>query len=385
MMKLIFAPDSFKGSLSSMEICRIMEQAAHEELDCETISVPIADGGEGTVDALVAACRGVKGKCAVTGPLYSRTEAEYGLIHGGRTAVVEMAQASGLPLVPRKKRDPLKTTSRGTGEVLRYLLETGVRDFLIGVGGSATNDGGMGLLEALGVVFRDAQGEALGGCGENLIRVASIDLSGLDPRLNDSSIRVMCDVTNPLLGLQGATYIYGPQKGGTPQTLELLEAGMRHYSGVFAGMGIDIAGFQGAGAAGGVGGALIGVLPAEMLKGVDAVLKTVQFESLLKDASLVFTGEGRLDGQSVRYGKVPQGVAELCARYRVPVIAFVGGLGEGANDFLNAGLTSMVAIPDGPMTLEQSIADTPRLLHDAVVRALRMVKMGAVSAAKGGN
>ena len=195
----------------------------------------------------------------------------------------------------------------------------------------------------------------------------------------------MCDVTNPLLGLQGATYIYGPQKGGTPQTLELLEAGMRHYSGVFAGMGIDIAGFQGAGAAGGVGGALIGVLHAEMLKGVDAVLKTVQFESLLKDASLVFTGEGRLDGQSVRYGKVPQGVAELCARYRVPVIAFVGGLGEGANDFLNAGLTSMVAIPDGPMTLEQSIADTPRLLHDAVVRALRMVKMGAVSAAKGGN
>lgn len=375
-MKLLFAPDSFKGSLSAKEICRIMAQAAQDELDCETVSVPIADGGEGTAEALVTAGGGAMEAFRVTGPCYDKVEAAFGLIRNGQTAVIEMAQASGLPMVPANRRDPARTTSRGTGELMRHALDLGVRDMIIGIGGCATNDGGMGVLHALGARFYDDRGDIVPDCGWGLEQVRRIDLGGLDVRLQNTSIRVVCDVTNPLLGPQGATYVYGPQKGGQGMALQALEAGMIHYAQRFREKGIDIADFPGAGAAGGLGGVLKGVLNASLLRGVDAVLDAVAFDSLLAGVDLVFTGEGRLDGQSVRFGKVPSGVAKRCLRKEIPVVALVGGMGEGAEDFLKLGNTSVMALTDGPMPLEKSMADAARLLYSAMVRALRLVQMG---------
>lgn len=375
-MKLLFAPDSFKGSLTATQICEIMTQVAKKEWDCETVSVPIADGGEGTVEALVMPSGGTLEKFTVTGPLYEKVEATFGLIRDGQTAVIEMAQASGLPLVPEGKKDPMRTTSRGTGELIRHALDLGVRDIIIGIGGSATNDGGMGLLHGLGVRFYDDRGDVVPDCGRGLEQVAKIDLTGLDARLANTSIRVICDVTNPLLGPQGATYIYGPQKGAKGMVLQALEAGMTHYAEKFKEQNIDIADFPGAGAAGGLGGVLKGVLNASILRGVDAVLETVDFDNLLDGVDLAFTGEGRMDGQSVRFGKVPAGVAKRCLKKNIPVIAMVGGMGDGAEDFLDLGATSIVSLCDGPMPLEKSIANAGELMTRAMTRTLRILKVG---------
>lgn len=378
MMKFIFAPDSFKGSLSAVEICALLTAAAEKHFPgVDAVSIPVADGGEGTVDALVTACGGTRETVCVTGPMGEAEEAAYGVLDDGQTAVLEMAQASGLAMVAAGDLDPMRATSQGIGEMLRHALDKGFRRVLIGIGGSATNDGGMGFLAALGARFFDGAGARLRGCGAELGRVARADLSALHPALPMATITVLCDVNNPLLGAHGATAIYGPQKGVNEKSFPVLEAGMARYAAVMRdALGRDIAGFPGAGAAGGMGAALAGVLGAKLLPGIAAVLDTVGFDEKLRGASLVITGEGRIDGQSIRFGKVPAGVAERCARQKVPVIAIVGGMSGGAEALYDIAQASIMTTINGAMPVETAMHEARPLFEGAADRMFRMLKIG---------
>ena len=377
-MKLLFAPDSFKGSLSAMESCDILERVAARIFPgAETLSVPVADGGEGTVDALLRAMGGKRMQVKVTGPLFEEETAEWGLLTDGKTAVMEMAQASGLPYVPTDKRDPRNATTLGTGEMIADALEKGVRHILIGIGGSATNDGGMGMLTALGAKFTDAAGSAVKPIGGEMKNVARADFSTLLPALRDTEITVICDVTNPLLGENGATFIYGPQKGATPEIRDALEAGMAHYAAIVSAVcGKDIASFPGAGAAGGLGAALGGVLGAKLKSGIDAVLDAVDFDRKLEGVSLAVTGEGRIDGQSVRFGKVPVGVAKRCALKGIPTAAIVGGIGDGAEGLFGLCESTIQTTVPGPMSLEKAMENAPALYECAAERLFRAIRIG---------
>ena len=311
-MKFIFAPDSFKGSLSALESCDILERVTMKIFPgTECVSVPVADGGEGTVDALLRAMGGQRMVAHVTGPMFERETAVWGLLSDG-TAVMEMAQASGLPYVPADQKDPRKATSLGTGEMIAAAVKGGVRNILIGIGGSATNDGGMGMLAALGAKFTDAAGQEVQPIGGEMKNVARADFSGLMPELKETEITVICDVTNPLLGENGATFIYGPQKGATPEIRDELEAGMAHYAQVVsAAAGRDIASFPGAGAAGGLGAALGGVLGAQLKSGIDAVLDAVDFDKKLEgvDPGRDRRGPHRRPERALRQGARGRGQA----------------------------------------------------------------------------
>ena len=376
-MKFLFAPDSFKGSLSAVACCDLLERAAARIFPgVETVSVPVADGGEGTVDALLRAMGGKRISTRVTGPVFEPVMAEWGLLPDG-TAVMEMAQASGLPYVPEGRKDPRETTSLGTGEMIAASLRAGVRRILIGIGGSATNDGGLGMLTALGAKFTDAEGRELRPVGGEMIRLARADFSGLMPELKETEITVICDVTNPLLGPNGATFIYGPQKGATPAIRDELEAGMAHYATIVSNaIGRDIAGFPGAGSAGGLGAALGGVLGGTLKSGIDAVLDAVDFEKKLEGVSLAITGEGRMDGQSIRFGKVPAGIARRCAARGIPVAALVGDIGEGAEGLFDLCESTLQTTVSGPMSLDQAMAEAPALFEAAAERLLRAVRIG---------
>ncbi len=377
-MKLIFAPDSFKESLTALEICEILERVTARHFpDAETICIPVADGGEGTVDALLRAMDGRRIRTQVTGPRFEPETAQWGLLSDGVTAVMEMAQASGLSYVPLPQRDPRRTTSLGTGEMIAEALRQGVRKILIGIGGSATNDGGIGMLQALGAVFTDAAGQPVPPVGGALASVAKADFSGLLPELRHTEITVICDVTNPLLGENGATWIYGPQKGATPEICEELEAGMAHFAQVAAAAaGRDIASFPGAGAAGGLGAALGGVLGAQLRSGIDAVLDAVDFSAKLEGVSLAVTGEGRIDGQSVCFGKVPVGVAKRCAQRGIPTVAIVGGIGEGAEGLFQLCESTIQTTVSGPMSLQAAMSNAPALYEQAADRLFRAIKIG---------
>lgn len=376
-MKFIFAPDSFKGSLSALECCDILERVTSRIFPgTDTVAVPVADGGEGTVDALLRAMGGKRMVTHVTGPLFEREAAVWGLLSDG-TAVMEMAQASGLPYVPEDQKDPRKATSLGTGEMIAAAVKAGVRNILIGIGGSATNDGGMGMLKALGARFTDAEGKEVNPVGGEMIRVENADFSGLLPELKETAITVICDVTNPLLGENGATFIYGPQKGATPAIRDELEAGMAHYAQMVGkAIGGDIISFPGAGAAGGLGAALGGVLGAQLKSGIDAVLDAVNFDKKLEGVALAITGEGRIDGQSVRFGKVPVGVAKRCAAKGIPTVAIVGGIGEGAEGLFDLCESTIMTTVSGPMSLEKAMTDAPALYEYAAERLLRAVRIG---------
>lgn len=377
-MKLIFAPDSFKESLTALEICEILERVTARHFPgAETVCIPVADGGEGTVDTLLRAMDGRRIRTQVTGPRFEPETAQWGLLSDGVTAVMEMAQASGLSYVPAAQRDPRKATSLGTGEMIAEALRQGVRKILIGIGGSATNDGGIGMLQALGAVFTDAQGQPVAPVGGALASVARADFSGLLPELRQTEITVICDVTNPLLGENGATWIYGPQKGATPEICTELEAGMAHFAQVVAeATGKDIASFPGAGAAGGLGAALGGVLGAQLKSGIDAVLDAVDFSAKLEGVSLAITGEGRIDGQSVRFGKVPVGVAKRCAQRGIPTVAIVGGIGEGAEGLFELCESTIQTTVSGPMSLQAAISNAPALYEQAADRLFRAIKIG---------
>jgi len=376
MLTLLFASDSFKGSLTSEMTTELLTKAAREVFgECRTSGVPVADGGEGTVDAVIAAENGERVTAFVHGPLMEETEAFYG-IFGDQKAVIEMAAASGLPLIKREERNPLNTTTFGTGELIRDALERGFRDLSIAIGGSATNDGGMGCMRALGVKFLDARGNELQGNGSDLERVASIDVSGLDPRIKDTKITVMCDVTNPLTGKDGATYTFGAQKGATPDMQARLEAGMLNYKSVIMKQfGFDPDDIPGSGAAGGLGTALMVFLKGEMRSGIETVLDLIKFDERLEGVDLCVTGEGRTDWQSC-FGKVMQGVGMHAKAKGVPVLGLSGGLGKDAMNICDYGVNSLMTTVNSPMDITEAIDRAEELYYEGAVRMFRFVKTG---------
>ena len=373
-MKFLFASDSFKGTLSSRRTAELLTRAAREIFPgCECRCLEVADGGEGTTEAVLSAAGGRRMEAMVCGPLWERRKACYAALDG-RRAVMEMAAASGLPLVPAELRDPRNTTSYGTGELIRGALDKGFRDLSIAIGGSATNDGGIGCMRALGVRFLDGDGNELSGCGGDLIKIRSIDRSGLDPRLRDTHVTVMCDVTNPLCGENGATRTFGKQKGGTPEILDELEAGMENYRELLRReFGIDMDEEPGAGAAGGLGAALLSFLRAELRSGIETVLDLIEFDKKLEGVSLVVTGEGRADWQSA-FGKVMQGVGRRCLRQGVPAVAIVGSMGDGAEQIFDYGIESMITTVNGVMPLEEALERAEELYLGAARRLFRMLR-----------
>lgn len=375
-MRFLFASDSFKGTITSEQSIRLLTEAANKIFPgCETAGVPVADGGEGTVEAVVEATKGSWRKVMVHGPLMEDVEGFYGVFHGD-SAVIEMAAASGLPMVPMEKRNPLNTTTYGTGELIRDALTRGLRKLSIAIGGSATNDGGMGAMRALGIRFLDAEGKELAGFGSDLAKVADIDVSGLDPAVKEAEITVMCDVTNPLTGPDGATYTFGKQKGGTPEILDELEAGMKNYAAVMRNkLGIDVETKAGAGAAGGLGAALFGFLDATLKSGIDTVLDLIDFDGLLEGTDLVVTGEGRIDWQSA-FGKVPSGIGQRCKARGIPAVAIVGGMGQGADKIFEYGIDSILPTINGAMDIQEACDRAEELYAGAAERMFRLLKAG---------
>lgn len=331
-MKIVIAPDSFKESLSALEAASAIEAGFREIFpDADYVKVPVADGGEGTVHAMVAATGGRLVTLQATGPLGRPVEAFYGLCGDGLTAVVEMAAASGLELVAPAERDPLAATSRGTGELIRAALDAGARRFILGVGGSATNDGGAGMLQALGAGLLDAHGAQLAPGGAALARLDRIDVAQLDPRIGECVFDVACDVSNPLVGPRGASAIFGPQKGATPAMVDQLDANLRHYASIIArDLGQDVAEIPGAGAGGGIAAAMLVFLNGRLRPGSEIVADAVGLDAAVADADLVVTGEGRIDSQTVN-GKTPIGVARVAGRHGKPVIAIGGCLAADAH------------------------------------------------------
>ncbi len=375
-MKFLFASDSFKGTLSSEQIISLLTQSAKEAFpDCETVGTLIADGGEGTVDAVIAMTKGELIRVPVHGPLMEETTAVYGKIDEN-TAIIEMAAASGLPMVPVNLRNPLHTTSYGTGELIRDALDRGFRRISVAIGGSATNDGGMGAMSALGVRFLDQDGHVLEGRGEDLEKVASVDLSGLHPAAAQAEFTVMCDVNNPLTGRDGATYTFGNQKGGTPEILDRLEEGMKSYARVAGeALGKDIDHIAGAGAAGGLGAALCGFLNASLKSGIETVLDLIGFDAMLDGVDLVITGEGRIDWQSA-FGKVPSGIGMRCRKKGIPAVAIVGGMGNGAEKIYEFGVESIIPTINGAMDIQEALDRAEELYKGAADRMFRFLKVG---------
>lgn len=375
-MRIIIAPDSFKGSLSSAEICDIIEQGIREVFsDAVVIKMPVADGGEGTVEAIRAATQCEIVTETVTAPLGNKVKAGYAILSDG-TAFIEMAAASGLLLTESGKRDPLKATTYGTGELIRSALDHGCRKIVIGLGGSATNDGGVGMAQALGYRFTDAQGLELGFGGGELSRLKTIDASSRDRRIDECEIVAACDVRNPLCGKTGASAVYGPQKGASPEMVGILDNNLMHMARLIREtLGTDIAEKPGAGAAGGLGGGLMAFCGAKMAGGIDILLDLLEFDQKLSDSDLVITGEGRMDFQTA-FGKVPVGIARRAKRQNKPVIAFTGEIGAGANELYALGIDAMMSIENKPMGLEEAMGSAEALLKDAAARAMRLIGIG---------
>lgn len=376
-MKIVLAPDSFKGSLSSTEAAEAMARGVRKVLpEAELVLLPLSDGGEGLVESLVVASRGEVVECEVTGPLGTPVKAKLGLMGGGKAAVIEMAQASGLILVPEEERNPLVTTTFGTGELIAKALDLGCEHLIIGIGGSATNDGGMGMAQALGVRFLDEQGELLGSGGAELARLAEIDVSRRDPRLDEVRIEVACDVTNPLTGPQGASHIYGPQKGATPEMVELLDAALNRYDQILKrDLGKDVGRIPGAGAAGGLGAGLMALLGGKLVSGIELVLDVLDFEGKAEGADLVLTGEGRFDGQSA-YGKVPMGVAKRSRALDIPVVVIAGTVLPSAEVLHREGVTAYFSILNRPLSLKEAMEDAAELLEQQTAQVIRLFSAG---------
>lgn len=375
-MKFLFASDSFKGTLSSEKIIDLLTKSAEKIFPgCETKGTLIADGGEGTVDAVIAMTKGSLAEVSVHGPLMEETKAVYGQINAD-SAIIEMAAASGLPMVPTELRNPLNTTTYGTGELIKDALDKGFRNISIAIGGSATNDGGMGAMAALGVKFYDSEGKELKGTGSDLAKVVKVDISGIHPAVSQTTFTVMCDVNNPLTGPDGATYTFGKQKGGTPEILDELEAGMKSYAAVVGeALGMDIDHIAGAGAAGGLGAALCGFLKANLKSGIETVLDLIDFNKMLEGVDLVVTGEGRIDWQSA-FGKVPSGIGTRCKNKGIPAVAIVGGMGKGAEKIYEFGVESILPTINGAMDIEEALERAEELYQAAADRLFRLIKVG---------
>lgn len=376
-MKIVIAPDSFKESLTALEVAEAIEAGLKKVLpDAEYVKVPMADGGEGTVQSLVDATEGRLISAEVCAPLGNKVRAEFGLSGDGRTAIIEMAAASGLHLVPPEARNPLRTTSYGTGELILAALAEGVEKIIVGIGGSATNDGGAGMLQALGALLLDAQHQPIGAGGGCLQDLAAIDLSGLDKRLAGVEIVVACDVDNPMCGEKGASAVFGPQKGATPEMVQALDSGLQHFADIAArDLGLDIQSPAGAGAAGGMGGGVLLLPDARLQAGVQIVMEAVKLAEKVQDADLVITGEGRMDAQSV-HGKTPIGVAHTAKAFGKPVIAIVGCLREDYEVVYAQGIDAVFPIIRQLGSLEEILQHGRDNLVSAAQNVARIYQMG---------
>ncbi|ESU33554.1 hypothetical protein G3A_04965 [Bacillus sp. 17376] len=375
-MKIVIAPDSFKESLTALEAATAIENGMKKVLPEATfVKVPMADGGEGTVQSLVDATGGKIITKTVTGPLGTPVQAFFGISGDEKTAVIEMAAASGLHLVPPGDRNPLITTTRGTGELIAAALDYGVEQIIIGIGGSATNDGGAGMARALGILLLDSDGKEIGEGGGALNSLASINLAGIDKRLNSVKIDVACDVDNPLTGMRGASYIFGPQKGAAQEMVELLDNNLHHFADIIRkDLGKDIEHVSGAGAAGGLGGGLMAFLSAELKRGVDIVLEATKLENHLIDADFVITGEGKIDGQTI-FGKTPIGVARTSKRHNVPVIAIAGNVASDSEVVHEHGIDAVFSIVPGVITIEDAFENARTYVERIAANIASVVKL----------
>lgn len=384
-MKIVIAPDSFKENLTSLEVAAALERGIKRVRPrARCIKVPMADGGEGTVQSLVDATGGTIVKKRVMGPLGEPVTARYGILGDGTTAAIEMAEASGLPLVPPERRDPLRATTYGTGELILDAIERGVSAIIIGIGGSATVDGGTGMAQALGVSFLGGNGRAIGEpvCGGLLERISEIDMHGLDPRVRKTRITIACDVENPLCGPRGAARVFGPQKGATPEMVEVLDRNLRHLAALIKrDLGIDVMRIAGGGAAGGLGAGLIAFAKAKLKRGVDLVSDAVDLAKHLRGADLVITGEGRVDFQTA-FGKTPSGVAKAARRLKIPVVAIGGGLADDARAVFEHGIDALEAGAARDMDLAEALRLSRGHLEDAGERVMRLIVIGERMAAK---
>jgi glycerate kinase len=376
-LKVVIAPQGFKGNLTALQVSQAIDRGIRRVLpDVVTSLVPMADGGEGTTQALIDALGGEMIPVEVTDPMGGRVLAHWGFLSDGVTAVIEMAVASGLSLVPPGKRNPLSATTYGTGELIRHALEKGCRKFIIGIGGSATNDGGAGMAQALGARLLDAKGEAIAFGGAALSSLEHIDVATLDSRLADCDILLACDVDNPLCGPNGASCVYGPQKGATDKMVAQLDKALAHYADVIErDLGIDIRDIPGAGAAGGLGAGLMVFLKARLEPGVEVIIQATGLITHLKGAELVFTGEGRIDSQTA-CGKTPVGVARRAKELGLPVIAITGEIGDGYQAVFREGIDSVFSIAPGPISLSQSLSMAEELTADTAERAVRLFISG---------
>ncbi|MCH8801642.1 MAG: glycerate kinase [Chloroflexi bacterium] len=372
-MKIVIAPQGFKGGISGLEAARAIARGVLKAVpDAETVLLPVADGGDGTLHALVDATGGEIFTSTVTGPINQQVEAQWGVMGDGRTAVIEMARASGLAMVPPRRRNPKVTTTLGTGQLLKEASERGFKRVIVGLGGSATNDGGAGMATALGVRFLDSSGNALPSGGAALARLHRIDTSGLLESIAGAEIIAATDVTNPLCGPTGASEIFGPQKGASKEVAAELDAALLNFAKVVKrDTGCDVLDVPGAGAAGGLGAGLMAFAGAKIQSGIDMVCQVLDFDSHLAGADLVITGEGRADRSTV-FDKAPVGVARHAQAHGVPTVLLAGSLGEGHEELYDHGVASILCISDGTMSFQQALSRTGAMLEGTAERAVRL-------------
>ena len=385
MKKIVIAPDSFKGNLTSLEVASCLEKGVKRVLPkVKCVKVPMADGGEGTVQSMVDAAKGKFVSKRVNGPAGKLVTAKYGWLAKQKTAVIEMAEASGLPLVEGREKNPLKTTSYGTGQLMLDAINKGAKKIIIGIGGSATNDGGVGMAQALGVKFLNSNNREIKelGCGGMIAKIASIDLTAIDPRVAKTKIVVACDVENPLFGKNGASHVFGPQKGATPKMVLQLDENLKRLSKLMKrDLKKDVGRMPGAGAAGGLGAGLMAFTGAKLESGINIVLQATSLTKYIKGADLVLTGEGRVDFQTA-FGKTPSGVAKAAKKHKVPVIAIGGALSDDARQVFDHGIDCIESAAAKDMTLETAILNSKQDLANAAERVIRMILIGKKMATK---
>lgn len=376
-MKVVAAIDSFKGSMTSLEVAAAFEKGVKKVYkDAEFIKIPLADGGEGTVKALIDNLDGKMVNIKVKDPLMRDIDSFYGISGDGKTAVIEMAAASGLPLLSPDERNPLRATTFGTGELIKDALEKGCREFIIGIGGSATNDAGTGMLSALGYIFLDENGNELEPNGENLINIKSFKDDKVMKEVSEAKFLIACDVDNPFYGINGAAHVYGKQKGATGDIIKILDDGMRNFSNVIEKIKkTDISNISGSGAAGGLGGAFTAFFNSELKPGIDIITEKIELENKINGSDYVITGEGRIDFQSAM-GKTPSGVAKLAKKYGIPVIAIGGSVDDEIGNIYDCGITAAFSIIDSPMTLGEAMdtKNAQRLVEKTAEQIFRLIK-----------
>ncbi|KGR77633.1 glycerate kinase [Ureibacillus manganicus] len=373
-MKIVIAPDSFKGSLNAIEVSKSIEKGIKKaDPEANIVLIPMADGGEGTMETLVASTNGYQKQVTVTGPLGAKVEASYGVLGDSETCVIEMASASGLHLIDSRELNPFKTTTYGVGELIKTALDDGFRKFVIGLGGSATNDGGAGMLQALGMKLLDVNGSEVAHGGGELINIKEVDLSSFDSRIKDSVFIIASDVQNPMIGPQGASHVFGPQKGATSTMVRLLDEGMKNWADQIEKVtDVSLHDRPGAGAAGGIGGAFQAFFPSETRRGIDIVIEYTKLEEVIIDADFVITGEGKIDDQTV-FGKTPMGVAQIAQKQNVPTIILAGTVGKGIEQLYQYGVIAVFSIINRPLTLNEAIQGAQELLENTAEQITRLL------------